>query len=329
MVLTLPLLQALKQRTGARIHVICRAYVFDLLACVPWVDQVHDLHALTVEDIKALNLAAVIFAIQNFNLDAQVLQRFAEAGVPIRIGQNHQVYQPYLTDPIRRFAFNLYEPEIQRNFVLGRRLGVTVPSLSRIQAMHGQSIQPTQTTGLIEGDYVVLHMFSNKHGREWPIERFAELMTQLKRLPLRVVLTGSADERQRVAAQYPQWLRDDQVVDGFGCWSLRELIQVLKQARAVVCAGTGPLHLAAALGTPTIGIFPRYRGCNLARWGATGPQVINLEGQHGCQKKIFQWHLRERDCQKIGDSCQCVANIQSAQVMRELVRLFPESLRAT
>lgn len=318
MVLSLPLLQALKQHTGATIHVICRPYVFDLLSCVPWIDQVHDMETMTVDRIVMLELAAAIFAIQNFNLDVALLKRFMVAGVPVRIGQGHQIYRPYLTDPIRRFYFNIYEPEIQRNFVLGRRLGITVPSLAQIQAMHRLSIQPVECCPPIPGDYVVLHLFSNKHGREWPIEHFAALIKKLKMLPMKVVLTGSRLERERAMAQYPEWFDDTQVLDGFGRFSLSQLIQVLKHAGAVVCAGTGPLHLAAALGTPTIGLFPRFRGCNQARWGAVGAHVINLEGQDGCHKSRLEWHLRERDCQRIGDSCQCVANIQPEQVMAKL-----------
>ena len=41
--------------------------------------------------------------------------------------------------------------------------------------------------------------------------------------------------------------------------------------------GTGPLHLAAALKTPVIGLFPPHPEINVKRWGALSEKAINIE----------------------------------------------------
>src|SRR5581483_2968476 len=57
---------------------------------------------------------------------------------------------------------------------------------------------------------------------------------------------------------------------------LPELAALLKQASLVVSSSTGPGHLAAALGTPSIGLFPLRRVLSKERWGFRGPRATNL-----------------------------------------------------
>jgi ADP-heptose:LPS heptosyltransferase len=58
--------------------------------------------------------------------------------------------------------------------------------------------------------------------------------------------------------------------------TLLELASLLASAKLVVSGSTGPGHLAAALGTPTIGLFPGVTTLSKERWGFRGKKVINL-----------------------------------------------------
>lgn len=93
--------------------------------------------------------------------------------------------------------------------------------------------------------------------RRWPLERFAELaraLVQEDRTP--VVLVGADSEREHVAAVRalaaldPRWL-----VDLCGELTIGELCALLERAGALVTNDSGPMHLGAALGTPTVGLF--------------------------------------------------------------------------
>jgi len=88
----------------------------------------------------------------------------------------------------------------------------------------------------------------------WPEARFAALADRLvARYDARVVFTGGPGDRAavgRIAAGMDRPARDLA-----GRTSLRELAALYRRARCVISTDTGPMHLAAAVGTPTVALF--------------------------------------------------------------------------
>lgn len=107
--------------------------------------------------------------------------------------------------------------------------------------------------------YVVFHL-ANSHSdktdyrghRSWPLEHWRTLIEQSAKKAA-VVLIGTDAEK----AQLSNFLTelDIDVINLFGKSSLAELIAILQGARAVVTTDTGPSHMAAATGTPTVALF--------------------------------------------------------------------------
>jgi len=97
----------------------------------------------------------------------------------------------------------------------------------------------------------------------WPPERLAALIDRLHAAGRsRCVLVGGPDDRplaDRVRAACTTG-----VVDLVGRTTLRQLVAVLDLAERVLCCDSGPMHIAAALGKPTLAIFgptnPRRTG---------------------------------------------------------------------
>lgn len=99
---------------------------------------------------------------------------------------------------------------------------------------------------------IVLLPGAGKSGKIWPADRFAEVAREFGDRVLAVWGPG-----------------EEQLARAIGCrvappTSLRELASMLRDAAVVVGGDTGPLHLAAALGTPVVGLFgptdPRRNG---------------------------------------------------------------------
>jgi lipopolysaccharide heptosyltransferase I len=90
---------------------------------------------------------------------------------------------------------------------------------------------------------VVLLPGAGKAGKQWPVERFAELARRLGSDALVVWGPGEEPLARAIGAEVAP------------ATNFRELAFVLKSARRVIGADTGPLHLAAALGTPLIGLY--------------------------------------------------------------------------
>ena len=98
---------------------------------------------------------------------------------------------------------------------------------------------------------VVLLPGAGKQNKLWPVERFRELAAKLDDV-LVVWGPGEAERAQAIGARTAPPT------------SLRELAWLLQEAELVIGGDTGPLHLAAALGTKVVGLYaptdPRRNG---------------------------------------------------------------------
>jgi lipopolysaccharide heptosyltransferase II len=104
--------------------------------------------------------------------------------------------------------------------------------------------------------YAVLHPGGNWDLKRWPAERFAELARRLAEAGRKVAVCGSAHEaflgeRIEREAAAPR----GSVVSFCGKTGFGGLVGMLAGAELVVSNDSGPLHLAAALGTPAAGLF--------------------------------------------------------------------------
>lgn len=103
------------------------------------------------------------------------------------------------------------------------------------------------------GEFFVLSPGGGWGAKCWPVERYAQLHNELaRRRGWRSVLNAGPGEEHLVsefAAQArvtkPVHLR----------LTPRQLVALLRRARVVVSGDSGPLHLAAALGTPVVGLY--------------------------------------------------------------------------
>jgi heptosyltransferase I len=111
----------------------------------------------------------------------------------------------------------------------------------------------TQLAALGAKDFIIINPGGGWRSKCWPPENYAELMQRLEGiLPEQILLTGSPGEEDLIAA----------ILQGAGSRRARYLpttlvqfIALARRARLFIGGDTGPLHLAAAVGTPIVGIF--------------------------------------------------------------------------
>mgnify|MGYP002751570392 FL=1 len=103
--------------------------------------------------------------------------------------------------------------------------------------------------------FIGFQMGASTVSRQWFFQRWRELAgIILERTDAVIVLTGSPAERA-MTAQLDEELRSSRVIDAAGKFSLREAAALIARLDVLVTPDTGPLHVAAALKTPTIGLF--------------------------------------------------------------------------
>jgi heptosyltransferase-1 len=120
-------------------------------------------------------------------------------------------------------------------------------------------------------------------GKQWPAERFGELAKALARHNLKTLVNfgpGEADLAQVVVRA------SDGNAFPVGC-TVGQLIAVTRRARILIGGDTGPLHLAAALEVPVVGL---YGPTDPARTGPFGTQSITL--RHPDSETTFSHHRR-------------------------------------
>jgi ADP-heptose:LPS heptosyltransferase len=112
---------------------------------------------------------------------------------------------------------------------------------------------------------------ANWPGKQWSASRFAELAERLTGsegiLPgARIVLLGGTGERESVEPLLAT-IPDDRRIDLMGGTDLLTAYAVLKRADFYVGNDSGLMHLAAAAGCPTLGLFGPSRDEHYAPWG--------------------------------------------------------------
>ncbi len=114
---------------------------------------------------------------------------------------------------------------------------------------------------------IALHPGASVSEKRWPAERYASLMSWLSRRPgLKLLLLGGPEERDlaaRVAA-----LSGVSSLNLAGALSLRGLMGVLSRCFLMIGNDSGPTHIAAALGVPTVALFSGKN--EPSEWGPIG-----------------------------------------------------------
>jgi lipopolysaccharide heptosyltransferase II len=109
--------------------------------------------------------------------------------------------------------------------------------------------------GVLDGrPLVVLHPGANWPHKRWAPERFGALGDRLAQTRGAHLLVTGGPGDMTLAGQVGQAMRQPAHIMA-GQTSVRQLAAVLARARALVSNDTGILHIAAALGTPLVGLY--------------------------------------------------------------------------
>ena len=176
--------------------------------------------------IKSAALGAVARATERYGFDAEAIREKAA-----------------LLFINRRVKVDTEAHVVEQNLELARAVGATgEPALD-------WSVFPQ---GTVNPKTIVLLPGAGKPNKLWPVDRFRELASRLGEHALVVWGPGERDLAEAIGGRMAPPT------------NLRELAAVLQGASLVVGADTGPLHLAAALGTKVVGLYgptnPRRNG---------------------------------------------------------------------
>jgi len=312
-VLSVPTADAIKRKfPGCRIVFIMRKYTEGLGKFFTNVDDVilyEDLLDLGTKKATAYLQEQQFDCFISLNSKRALLQLIKAARIPVRIA-NSRVWYNWLyynvLPNVTRSKSALHEAQL--NLRVATPLGVVVPdTLQKI--IPQTTLVPHPQSGIEELDTpdarfkLVLHPASNKSGREWPEEYYVSLIKDLDPAEFQIFITGSLHEKERL--QQLCTISQENVCNIMGRLSIAEWHDFLQQVDGLVAAGTGPLHLAAAMGVRTLGLFPRKKEVSVGRWQPLGENASYLMYPNKCAIEKCS------NC-----SCACMRAISVGQVKK-------------
>lgn len=316
-VLTLPMAGMIRKLLpGAEIIFLGRKYTRDVVNSSVHIDRFIDWDELdpgadheTPEQFRQFP-ADIIIHVFPVRVIAWLAQR---AAIPVRIGTTGRPYHFFTCNrlvPFSRKRSRLHEAQL--NMKLLKPLGLDrIPDIDEIPFLYGLADIPALPGSLKklvsrEKFNLILHPRSKGSAREWGLKNFRELVKILPEDEFEIFITGTGEEKTSLSR--------DGFFDGLpatdltGSMTLAGLIAFINACDGLVAASTGPLHLSAALGKHTIGLFPPIRPMHPGRWAPLGRHAEYLVLDKECS-----------DCRH-STECACIRDISPAMVAERLIK---------
>lgn len=289
LLMTLDALGAVRRRLpDAELRLVVGSWSAELAGLIPSVDHIETLDVpwLAREGAPSTLGSLVAQAARwrrqafdlaiNFEPDVRSNALVAASGASLRVGYVSKGGGAFLTDPhpydpslhVTANALRLVEralppatedadragvrPAPDRGAPVGRAPtgALDIPRAARDRA--GRLLAGGDGRGQLIG----LNPGAGRAVKEWPPQRFAAAAARLsQQVQATFVLLGSAAERSQadaVSRALPAGIR---FIDLVGKAPLVDLAAVLERLALLIVGDTGPMHLAAAVGTPVVAIF--------------------------------------------------------------------------
>ncbi len=321
MVLLTPALRALKQAYPAsHLTLWLRPRVADLMETHPYVDA-------CLVDTKAAgrlrSLARLVQQLCEGNFDVAVVLHPTSyrnalipflARVPIRIGTNVSGRGILLTAACRD---NKDVHEVHRYLRVLQLLGSDITSSDDSLTFWHTDTDRQAVQQLLHDTHkrlIGINLGTTWETKRWRVENFAAVIRQIAQMhpDVKIVLTGSAAERKIAAVLHCPGTTLNLV----GRTPLLQLGALIERFAVYLTCDSGPMHIAAAVGTPTVSLFGPTAP---ARHGPYGSGHIVLEKPVSCRP------CYKRACHREDAPRLCMTDIRAADVGTVLTKFLDKA----
>ena len=223
----------------------------------------------------------------------------------------------------RTVPYVYFQSEILRYLEIASLVGARTPDPEpRLRVTDEDLAEARGVLPEAEGSLVALHPGAGDARRRWPPEKFVAVGDVLAEAGARVAVVGVEEDQALISGIVDAM--DCEAFDLCGRLSLGGLAGLLNRCAVVVSNDSGPLHLAGAVGTATVGIY----------WG---PNLINAGPPNRVRHRpVLSWRsncpvcgatLFDNDC---GHAASVVADVPTEEVAGyalELLQTFATAPR--
>jgi len=224
----------------------------------PWsrlpLDPAREMQAIAQLSAGRYDAAVIFSSFRQSPLPAAYLCYLA--GIPLRLAASIDGPGSLLTTRHRHPERMMHE--VERGLDLVAAVGMKTSDDRLVLRVPDGGLEEIADLVTAQRPLIVVHPGCSMPARTYPWEQYAEVVaTLVQDLDARVVLTGADDERllvDAILAQVPPWSRT-QVTAAAGELPFPAFCALVEAADVVITNNTGPMHLAAALGTPVVALF--------------------------------------------------------------------------
>jgi ADP-heptose:LPS heptosyltransferase len=205
--------------------------------------------------------------------------------------------------------------------LVGAAFGRSVPASSVTLALPDEAVRAARAI-LPAGrrsPLVGIHVSGGRAIKQWDPGRFADVAVRLTREHgATIVLTGSLADRP-LTSQIKGVIPASQLVDAAGDLDLPTLAALLRELDLLLIGDTGPMHLAAAVGTPVVAVFGPS---DPVRYATRGPidRVVRVDLPCSPCNRI-----RRPPTRCAGHTPDCLTGVSGDQVYAAVVSALADS----
>ena len=238
------------------------------------------------------------------------------SGAKRRLGFGQEGYYGFLTDSVagRHWDAHDHKHEVDYCLELAQAAGATITPEDRIPHLDVEPQARRDVEQLLEQEgvshdalIITCHVSShNGYAKRWPVPYWATLIDRLIREEHATVILTGAPNDQPLIGQVLQRTHEHPL-NFAGKTSLPQLAALLQRANLMITGDSGPMHIAAAVGTPLIAI---HGPTDPALSGPVSPNATVLRSDIWCSP-CYQ-AKGPADCRF--HTAQCMKNVTPNQV---------------
>jgi len=297
-VLTTPAIQALREAfPSAKISMLVTSQTKAIVENNPYLNEII-VYDVKVKDKGFFGFWRFVFKLMrkrfdlaiNYHLKNRTNALIFHACIPCRIGFENKKMGFYLNRIIPDSRIEGIKHESEYCLDLLKDLGIDAtkkyPLCVSVQQDSEQWVKELfQEHNILQEDRVVaVHPGASCISKRWSPKRFSEVIDSVaSKHKVKIILIGSGDNRLIVREVLIG--TKTSVIDLTGKTTVSHLISLLKRCCLLVSNDSGPVHLAAGVGTSVVSIFGRNQpGLSVMRWRPLGHKDVSLHRNVGCQK---------------------------------------------
>jgi len=316
LVISLPMAGMIKQRyPESTVLFLTHPGAVDVAKRCLDVDEVHTLPETSEQLITLLKSLNVDVFIQ-VNTSKQLGLAAKSAEIPLRIGTLYRYYNWRLcthTVAISRSYKHLNKRLLDLEYL--KPLGISVddekllPMLYRFSKKNANDLVKKMGLDFAKHRIILHPALITAKAHQWPLTAYSTLIHSFDRNRFQWVITGTVADRAYLEPLLSIDGSQADVVDTVGHLTLDELITFMTACDGLIAGSTGPLHLAAALGLHTLGLYQSKLAIN-KRWAPIGRSATTLYSSTRCQgdKRLT--------------SCPCILDIDPQSVKTQIMSWF-------